>query len=285
MLGDAQRTAAALAKLVALSAEQQGQPEQPTEPEPRGVLLTAEELRIGRTKAYTLVRSGGNLIRPNRTPAASPARSSRGIRGATRISAEDPTPSRRPGEEEVEEKRTRKPNGASTAASVTSTGTDASRSGSATTGRPDRRHVMHKDGADVRRKNRELENWIENIEPPPTRYKALRAYQTAVYKYRVPGLGGPQDRSPPAPSSVLRKALHPHDRVGSQTGDGAPGAPNGSDSVRRGEEARAHRPQPCEDRQGPATGRGRDRGMGCGGTECGSSWPRLLELGRANHSR
>lgn len=71
---------------------------------------------------------------------------------------------------------------------------------------------MRKDEAAVRRKVRELENeldagtirktgarnwtarkwlenWLEDIAPLTTRYKALRAYRTAVHKHLIPGPG------------------------------------------------------------------------------------------------
>lgn len=79
-------------------------------------------------------------------------------------------------------------------------------------GRADRRHRMNRDEKKLRDAVRELEkerdggtvrapgpvwtveawltHWLENISKPNVRYKAYKAYATAVYKHLIPGIGG-----------------------------------------------------------------------------------------------
>jgi integrase len=109
-------------------------------------------------------------------------------------------------------------------------------------GRPDRRHVMSKDEATVRRQVRKLEtardngevrkpgrvwtvgqwltHWLENIVTPSVRPKTTARYRTDVKEYLIPGLGAHritklspehvekfyaklQDRKPPLSSSSI----------------------------------------------------------------------------------
>src|SRR3954453_4179189 len=107
---------------------------------------------------------------------------------------------------------TRAPNGASTIYY----GSDGKWHGRVTVGlkddgRPDRRHVERKTEAEVIRAVRELErerdagqvrkagqvltvekwltHWLENIARPSVKYKAYRAYRTAVNLHLIPGIG------------------------------------------------------------------------------------------------
>lgn len=112
-----------------------------------------------------------------------------------------------------ESDRTRRPNGAS---SIYFSEYDQRWHGRVTIGvkddgSPDRRHVKRKRETDVINAVRELErdrdagtlrkagrawtveqwlvHWLENISRPSVRYKAYRAYRTAVYHHLIPGLG------------------------------------------------------------------------------------------------
>lgn len=146
-------------------------------------------------------------------------------------------------------------------------------------GSPDRRHVNRKTEAEVIAAVRRLEqaretdtvqkagrampveawlrHWLENIARPSVKYKSYRAYQTAVDRHLVPGLG--QHRLDKVGPEHFEKLYSRMLAAGSRPGTAAPGPPHGSDRVRRGATTWSHHTQSCSPREGAARRGGRGR--------------------------